>query len=205
CADCGLTGMDEVRIDHLSKGFRQRVGLAQAIVHDPAILILDEPTTGLDPNQILEIRSLIRSLGANKTVILSTHILQEVEALCSELIIINEGQIVAQGTTADLARNLQGEEWLNCRLLVPEAFKLSADEAAAQLQASGSITAVSEALLEGRILKLKARAAAGSSDEAAVALFDWAAAKGCKLLELRREALSLEQIFVKLTNEESAQ
>ena len=93
---CGIADMTDVLIEHLSKGYRQRVGLAQAIVHEPPILILDEPTTGLDPNQILEIRSLIRSLGAEKTVILSTHILQEVEALCSEVLILHEGRIVAQ-------------------------------------------------------------------------------------------------------------
>lgn len=90
------------KISMLSKGYKQRVGLAQAIIHDPKVLILDEPTSGLDPNQLTEIRTLIRELGKNKTVILSTHIMQEVEAVCDEVIIINKGRIVANSTIAAL-------------------------------------------------------------------------------------------------------
>jgi ABC-2 type transport system ATP-binding protein len=104
----GLTGLDpemHKKIGVLSKGYRQRVGLAQAILHDPEILILDEPTTGLDPNQIVEIRSLISSLGKEKTVILSTHIMQEVEAICQRVIIINKGQIVANDLTGNISRH----------------------------------------------------------------------------------------------------
>ena len=103
---CSLEDRRNQRIDSLSKGYRQRLGLAQAIVHDPPVLVLDEPTSGLDPNQIIEIRSLIREFGKNKTVILSTHILQEVEAVCSRLIILNEGCIIAQGTFEEIAHNL---------------------------------------------------------------------------------------------------
>ena len=103
---CCLEDRRKQRIGSLSKGYRQRLGLAQAIVHDPPVLILDEPTSGLDPNQIIEIRSLIRELGKSKTVILSTHILNEVEALCSKLIILNEGRIIAQGTLEEIAHNL---------------------------------------------------------------------------------------------------
>jgi ABC-2 type transport system ATP-binding protein len=102
-AACALSRVETQRIESLSKGYRQRLGLAQAIVHDPPILILDEPTSGLDPNQIIEMRELIRRLGKSKTVILSTHILQEVEALCSRVIILNEGCIAAQGTQEELA------------------------------------------------------------------------------------------------------
>lgn len=91
----GLTPESDKKIGHLSKGFRQRVGLAQALIHDPEILILDEPTSGLDPNQIVEIRNLISDIGNEKTVLLSTHILQEVEAICNRVIIINKGKIVA--------------------------------------------------------------------------------------------------------------
>lgn len=98
----GLTPELHKKIGVLSKGFRQRVGLAQAILHDPAILILDEPTTGLDPNQIVEIRNLISELGKAKTVILSTHIMQEVEAICKRVIIINKGQIVANDLTGNI-------------------------------------------------------------------------------------------------------
>jgi len=99
---CGLTEMMDRRIDELSKGYRQRVGLAQAMIHDPEILILDEPTSGLDPNQILEVRDLIREIGKTKTIIISTHILQEVEALCERVLIINEGKVITDSVTSDL-------------------------------------------------------------------------------------------------------
>jgi ABC-2 type transport system ATP-binding protein len=105
-ATCGLSPVFGREIRRLSKGYRQRVGLAQAILHDPAVLVLDEPTSGLDPNQIVEIRSLIKSLGEKKTVILSTHILQEVEALCRRVLIMNAGRLVAQGTPDEIALGL---------------------------------------------------------------------------------------------------
>lgn len=98
----GLTPESDKRISALSKGYKQRVGLAQALIHDPQILILDEPTTGLDPNQLEEIRSLIRNVGSTKAVLLSTHIMQEVEAMCSRAIIINHGQIVDDENMADM-------------------------------------------------------------------------------------------------------
>ena len=109
---CGLNAEKHKKIGELSKGFRQRVGLAQAMIHDPAILILDEPTSGLDPNQIVEIRKLIRELGREKTVILSTHILPEVEATCDRIMIINNGKIVADGTAESLRNQAQGQETL---------------------------------------------------------------------------------------------
>lgn len=107
---CGLNIEKHKKINELSKGYRQRVGLAQALIHDPEILILDEPTTGLDPNQIVEIRNLIREVGKKKTVILSTHILPEVEATCDRILIINEGKIVADGTSETLRKQAQGQE-----------------------------------------------------------------------------------------------
>ena len=105
----GLTPEKRKRTGQLSKGYKQRVGLAAALIHDPEVLVLDEPTTGLDPNQIIEIRELIRNLGKNKTVLFSTHILQEVEALCDRVIIINKGRIVADSTLADLKTNGNGQ------------------------------------------------------------------------------------------------
>lgn len=99
---CGLTQEQNKKISSLSKGYRQRVGLAQALIHDPSVLILDEPTTGLDPNQLSEIRGLIRTVSKHKTVILSTHIMQEVKALCSKVIIINKGKIVANDSVQRL-------------------------------------------------------------------------------------------------------
>ncbi|MBK8944031.1 MAG: ATP-binding cassette domain-containing protein [Ignavibacteriae bacterium] len=109
---CGLNIEKHKKIGELSKGYKQRVGLAQALIHDPEILILDEPTTGLDPNQIVEIRNLIREIGREKTVILSTHILPEVEATCDRILIINDGKIVADGTSESLRKQAQGQEVL---------------------------------------------------------------------------------------------
>ncbi len=113
---CGLDLEKHKKINELSKGYRQRVGLAQAMIHDPEILILDEPTTGLDPNQIVEIRKLIKEIGKEKTVILSTHILPEVEATCDRILIINRGQIVADGTAESLRKQSQGKELLTATI-----------------------------------------------------------------------------------------
>lgn len=109
---CGIEGEKHKKIGELSKGYKQRVGLAQALIHDPKVLVLDEPTTGLDPNQIIEIRELIRKIGKEKTVILSSHILAEVEATCDRILIINKGKIVADGTSGQLRKNAQGKEIL---------------------------------------------------------------------------------------------
>ena len=112
----GLNSEKHKKIGELSKGFKQRVGLAQAMIHDPEILILDEPTSGLDPNQIAEIRRLIRELGREKTVILSTHILPEVEATCDRIFIINKGKLVADGTAESLRKQAQGSDILRVRI-----------------------------------------------------------------------------------------
>jgi len=107
---CALTEVRNRLLGHLSKGFRQRVGLAQALIHDPPVLILDEPTIGLDPRQIIEIRSLIRTLGAQRTVVLSTHILPEVSQVCDKVVIINEGRVVLEDQLANLTRTRSLEE-----------------------------------------------------------------------------------------------
>jgi ABC-2 type transport system ATP-binding protein len=101
---CGLGGVRDRLLGHLSKGFRQRVGLAQALIHDPPVLVLDEPTIGLDPRQIIEIRTLIRTLGGKRTVVLSTHILPEVSQVCDKVVIINDGRIVVEDQLANLTR-----------------------------------------------------------------------------------------------------
>jgi ABC-2 type transport system ATP-binding protein len=122
---CGITDRLPQIIGTLSKGYRQRVGLASAILHDPQILILDEPTSGLDPNQILEIRNLIRELGADKTVILSSHILQEIQALCERIIIIHRGKIIADTTKEKLLRDMKQKHVLHLTLndsIDPEIF-----------------------------------------------------------------------------------
>ena len=113
---CGLEAEKHKKISELSKGYKQRVGLAQALIHNPEVLILDEPTTGLDPNQIVEIRDLIRKIGREKTVILSSHILAEVEATCDRIMIINKGKIVADGTTVELRKQAQGNDIIKVRI-----------------------------------------------------------------------------------------
>jgi ABC-2 type transport system ATP-binding protein len=113
---CGLEGEKHKKIGELSKGYQQRVGLAQALIHDPQVLILDEPTTGLDPNQIVEIRELIKKLGREKTVMLSSHILAEVEATCDRIIIINKGKIVADGSSDELRKKTSGNEVLKVNI-----------------------------------------------------------------------------------------
>ena len=107
---CGLSAEQNKKIGQLSKGYRQRVGLAQALIHDPSVLILDEPTTGLDPNQIVEIRNVIKTVGKDKTILFSTHIMQEVEAICDRVIIINRGQIVSDSTLTSLKQNNESLE-----------------------------------------------------------------------------------------------
>jgi ABC-2 type transport system ATP-binding protein len=123
---CGLEAEKHKKISELSKGYKQRVGLAQALIHKPEVLILDEPTTGLDPNQIIEIRELIKKIGKEKTVILSSHILAEVEATCDRIMIINKGKIVADGTTHDLRNQASGKAIYKVRILggsLDEIFK----------------------------------------------------------------------------------
>lgn len=113
---CGLDNEKHKTIRELSKGYRQRVGLAQALIHDPEVLILDEPTTGLDPNQIVEIRELIKNIGREKTVIMSSHILAEIEATCDRVLIINKGKIVADGTSAELQNKSTSDKLLKVKI-----------------------------------------------------------------------------------------
>ena len=113
---CGLQTEKHKKIQELSKGFKQRVGLAQALIHNPPVLILDEPTSGLDPNQIIEIRELIKRIGKAKTIILSSHILAEVEATCDRIMIINKGRLVADGTPEQLRKRSRGDELLKIKI-----------------------------------------------------------------------------------------
>ena len=133
----GLNAEKHKKIGELSKGYRQRVGLAQALIHDPEILILDEPTTGLDPNQIVEIRNLIREIGREKTVILSTHILPEVEEIADRILILNKGKIVADGTAETLRRQAAGNEILRVQILDADV-----NEAAQALQNLDTVKSV---------------------------------------------------------------
>jgi len=134
---CGLEHEKHKNIRELSKGYRQRVGLAQALIHDPEVLLLDEPTTGLDPNQIIEIRELIKNIGREKTVIMSSHILAEIEATCDRVLIINKGKIVANGTSAELQRNSGSDKLLRLRIVAPEP-----DEVYEELQKISGISRI---------------------------------------------------------------
>jgi len=195
---CGLTLYRNRKIETLSKGYRQRTGLAQAILHDPPILILDEPTTGLDPNQIIEIRSLIKELGKRKTVILSTHILQEVEAICTQVLIINEGRIAAQGKPEEIAGSMKGGD--NWELVLKGA---DADTVSGKLQAIGDLSGILvETTGKGYVSARFFISADETSDiNAGERIFDWAVSNNFKLLEMNRKKLSIEDIFVKLTGE----
>ncbi len=191
--ECGLASVVYRSIDTISKGFRQRTGLAQAIIHDPPILILDEPTTGLDPNQIVEIRQLIKRLGQEKTVILSTHILQEVEATCGRVLILNEGRIVAQGTTEQINREMRGELLLSLTL----TGKKAPGSALASVAGVQELLA-SEELGRGRYrCQLSLQPESGAEE----AIFDWAVREGYRIIAMVPQRLSLEELFSKLTRE----
>jgi len=194
---CGLTDYRSRKIDTLSKGYRQRTGLAQAILHDPPILILDEPTTGLDPNQIIEIRTLIKELGKRKTVILSTHILQEVEAICTQVLIINDGRIAAQGSPEEIAGSMKGgDTW---ELVLKGTDVNAIRDRLSQLgNISNALVDVSSGGLVNASFFLNAEGDAPSGER----IFDWAVSGGFKLIEMNRKKLSIEDIFVKLTGAE---
>ena len=187
---CGLDVEKHKRIRELSKGYRQRVGLAQAMIHDPDILILDEPTTGLDPNQIVEIRELIRKLGKEKTVILSTHILPEVEATCDRILIINQGRIVADGTADTLRKQAQGQQVLRVRIAGSDS-----DAILGKLQKLPTVAAV-VILDEGeRRFELQSRPEQSSNQ----AVFELCVREKWVLHEMIPSETRLEDIFRDLT------
>jgi ABC-2 type transport system ATP-binding protein len=184
----GLVGLDREqhkKIGQLSRGYRQRVGLAQAMIHDPQVLILDEPTSGLDPNQLEEIRGLIKRIGTEKTVMLSTHIMQEVEAICDRVIIIDRGRIVADDTASTLRGAVQQREVLEVELDRP------VDRKALQ-----GIAGVERAeALDGGRWRLVCRP--GQDPRAAV--FQFAVDNGLKVLALQKSERGLEEVFKELT------
>ncbi len=193
---CGLGEMKHKDIGQLSKGYRQRVGLAAAMIHDPRVLILDEPTSGLDPNQIVEIRSLIQNLGKEKTVILSTHILPEVQATCDRVIIINRGRIAADGPIADLQRGLRGGEKIVMEIETGEGQ--SFETIAVQVKAIPAITNVT--LIDRRDGRTRFSVETTQATDIRKELFQMCVQKGWGLLELHREQTSLEDIFRQLTS-----
>jgi len=192
---CGLKEVRHKDIGELSKGYKQRVGLAQAMIHDPEVLILDEPTSGLDPNQIVEIRNLIRQLGRAKTVVLSTHILSEVQATCDRVVIVNEGAIVADGTPGQLQQEFRGSELIVIELKAQVANPMV--DIFPKLQALSNIESVEYGGGENGAHRFSLFAAKGSDIREEV--FRQAVQERWVLLELTRKATSLEEVFHKLT------
>ncbi|TXC78826.1 gliding motility-associated ABC transporter ATP-binding subunit GldA [Luteibaculum oceani] len=186
-AQVGLTREQKKKIGALSKGYRQRVGLAQALIHDPEVLILDEPTSGLDPNQIIEIRDLIKRVGASKTVMLSTHIMQEVEAICNRVIIINKGNIVADNQVDEIV-----EEGIDTAVLSVEFSGAIAEKDLLSLE--GIVTA--KHLKDHQwLLEYKA------SMDLRKSVFDLAVKKDLAVLGLNKEKRSLEEVFKDVTKD----
>ena len=179
----GLDVEQHKKIGALSKGYRQRVGLAQAIIHDPEVLILDEPTTGLDPNQLVEIRELIRSIGKEKTVILSTHIMQEVEAICDRVIIISKGQIVADDTAKTLQQELKHQTVY---------VEFDAQITKAQLSKIAGVQQI-EVFEKGWLL------GSNSGNDLRKEVAQFAQQQGWLVLSLRLEQKTLEEVFKELT------
>ncbi len=187
---CGLEGEKHKKISELSKGYRQRVGLAQALIHDPEVLILDEPTTGLDPNQIIEIRELIKKIGKEKTVILSSHILAEVEATCDRIMIISKGKIVADGTAEELRKHAQGNEIMHLSIEGADTNEIyTAIKELPEVQALD--------ILNNEEKTLEAQAVNGL--ECRRAIFALCVSKGWVLTQLTPVETKLEDIFRELT------
>jgi ABC-2 type transport system ATP-binding protein len=179
-------------IGHLSKGYRQRVGLAQALIHDPPILVLDEPTSGLDPHQIIEIRELLRELGKTKVIIFSSHILQEISAICTRIIIIKDGRLVADGTPRDLQAKAAGRQVLRLRVQGPEG------EVRGRLAAAHGVDGVDVLGRHGDFVDYRVRGAAAEGN-LGVALSRAVTEGGWPLSVLEPESRSLEDIYLQLT------
>jgi ABC-2 type transport system ATP-binding protein len=181
----GLGPEYKKKIGELSKGYRQRVGLAQALIHDPEVLILDEPTSGLDPNQLAEIRSLIRNIGKEKTILLSTHIMQEVEAICDRVIIIHKGKTVADSPTSEIQLLTKADQ------IVRVSFDRAID-----LGSMRKLAGIADVVEEkGGYYRVFGKDAA----DVRPAIFHYAVANGFVILSMELEVQSLEQVFRQLT------
>ena len=197
CTMVGLTDVYGRIIRNLSKGYRQRVGLAQALIGNPDILILDEPTVGLDPKQIIEIRETIRSLGQNHTVILSSHILPEVQAVCDRILVIHHGKIVADGTSAELSERMEGAEQLDMTI---------EGEPAGVLSTLRAVPGVAEAIVtqeDGK--KSIYRITAEPDADIRHSVFDALSQNHMPILSMQQVELSLEDIFLELTEAEAVE
>jgi len=184
---CGLGQEQNKLIGSLSKGYRQRVGLAQALIHNPRVLILDEPTSGLDPNQLVEIRNLIKKISYNKTVILSTHIMQEVQALCDRVIVISRGQLVAD----DQLKNLIGQKENKTIIVVEFKEYVLADDLS-------KLAGVDRAVADGKQLRVFSKPGADVRQE----ILKFTSEKKISLLSMKEEENSMEDIFKLLTSEQ---
>ncbi len=187
----GLHGVISQPIHTLSKGYRQRTGLAQAILHDPKILILDEPTNGLDPNQIVEIRELIKELGKEKTLIISSHILQEVQAVCERIVIINKGKLVADGSKEELQSGLENKTRLHLELVAP----INEIEKIPQFINGVSITSLEQSENVKTVLEYPKEL------DLRPQIFEFIKSRPWTLLEMHRVTFSLEDVFRNLTTE----
>ncbi len=181
----GLRPESNKKTGQLSKGYKQRVGLAAALIHDPKVLILDEPTTGLDPNQIIEIRQLIKDLGKNKTVLFSSHILQEVESICDRVVIINKGKIVADDTLKNLQLLQSGGHIVSVQFSQPAEISL--------LENLANVESVS---MDGDVYLLKT----SSPDSLKKLLLEFAVQHNLDIISLQSKSSSLEEVFRKLTS-----
>jgi len=192
-AYCGLKDEQYKRISELSKGYKQRVGLAQAMIHDPEVLILDEPTTGLDPNQIVEIRELIKNLGREKTILLSTHILPEAEAISDRILIINQGTITADESPAALRARAQENELL----IIQVETDMEPQAAAEQISQLAEVENCQ--LIDTAKAQFQVRGTAGKSPKKPI--FDLCVAKKWYLMEMRELETRLEDVFRQLTQQ----
>lgn len=183
----GLGIEQDKKIEELSKGYRQRVGLAAAIIHDPEVLILDEPTTGLDPNQLAEIRGLIKRIGQEKTVLLSTHIMQEVEALCSRVLFINRGKIIADRPTSELKKSYAQQD------LIEVEFESAIDEKNLET----SFDKISVEKINEKVFRISN----SSGKDIRAGIFDWAVKNKVSILSLKELETNLEDVFKLLTKD----
>jgi ABC-2 type transport system ATP-binding protein len=193
---CGLQGVVHKQISSCSKGYKQRIGLAGSMIHDPKILILDEPVTGLDPNQIVEIRGLIKSLGREKLVLMSSHILQEIQATVDRIMIIHQGEIVANGTNEELMSNFRGNTLLN--LDVKNANENSLKDLSVAIPNLNVVNV--EEKLDRHILQMEYAQDVDPRED----LFNYAVSSGWVILKMTPTTTDLEDIFRKLTTEGQA-